>query len=385
MNLLIIGDRKPLNDSDLSFAAIREAGHDVTFLYRGPEYPFEFGIAVDDSRPLEQIAQIVREKQIDAIYFRVDWFDKLYTLHGRAIMETDFGVPIIFGYHCHTCHRTDLEAHSFEQADALVLLNQESKLWFNRLYGTDKPTMLMPSLLFPRRAWYDVPTKPKLSMADGKRHLVIPSNVIRCASVPAKLDPAVPIENYVIDRYDYLRLIEQLAKRGIIVHVYGKFVVQGGGDASDTERAYRAIANQYPGRVYFDGRVDQRDFATELSQYDGALLTGFVPYQPVPKFDHMNYQVRFNPVLAAGLPSFIPAGTTSCGERELKISGAGFVFTSFEHVVDLLANERKLRSASESARQLQGRHSMEPWVAPLMEFFAEVVERFQNRSSSQAA
>jgi hypothetical protein len=129
--------------------------------------------------------------------------------------------------------------------------------------------------------------------------------------------------------------------------------------------------------------VDQGDFATELSQYDAALLTGFVPYQPVPKFDHMNYQVRFNPVLAARLPAFIPAGTTSCGEREIRETRAGFVFDSIDSLVDTLHDAGQLARASNAAHSAQDRHSAEAWTPTLVEFFAKVIRR--NRSSSKAA
>jgi hypothetical protein len=385
MNLLILGDRKPLNDSDLSFACFAEASHDVTFLYRGAPYPLPFGVAVDETNVVDQIRSIVRSRKIDILYFRVDWFDKLYTQHGEAILNADFGVPMVFGYHCHTCQRTRLESLAIERADALVLLNPESQAWIEQLYGVHKPTMLMPSLLLPRRAWYDVPLKGKKSGYDHTPHVVIPSNAIRLAGVPERLDPAVPIENYVIDRYDYYRLTEQLARRGVAVHLYGKFQVQGGTDASVIEAVYRDLAKRYPGFIHFEGRVDQREFATELSQYDGALLTGFVPYQPVPKFDHMNYQVRFNPVLAARLPSFVPAGTTSCGEREVHQSGAGTIFGSIDQLVAQLGNQRLLFSAGQAAHAAQERHSFEPWVEPLCKFFAGVKAAGRIRSSSRAA
>ncbi len=385
MNLLIIGDRKPLNDSDLALSVFRDAGHDTTFLYRGPEYPLDFGIPVEEGRVIDQIGEIVSSKSIDVIYFRVDWFDKLYTLHGRAILDADFGVPIVFGYHCHTCCPTDFEAHSFANADALILLNAESQGWFESRYAIQQPTRCVPSLFLPKKDWYDVPLASKLSKADGRRHVVIPSNVLRVAAVPEKLDPAVPIESAIIDRYDYVRLIEQLAKRELIVHVYGKFAAHNGQMIEQVERAYRALASQYPTRVHFHGRVDQAAFATELSQYDAALLTGYVPYQPVPKFDHMNYQIRMNPVLAARLPMLIASGTGAWTERELKRSGAGFVFNSFENLAETLKNEKKLLAASEAAVQLQASHNAEAWVEPMTSFFAVVVESYQNRSSSQAA
>jgi hypothetical protein len=382
VNILILGDRKPLNDSDLAFATLADAGQ-VTFLYRGAPYPLPFGIAADEANIVSQIKRIVAEKRIDVIYFRVDWFDKLYQAHGREIFDTHFGVPMVFGYHCHTCHRTPLEAFAIENADALVLLNEESQTWIESLHGIAKPTLLVPSLLLPKRAWYDVPLRSKLSATDGLSHVVIPSNAIRTASIPEKLDANVPLENYVLDRYDYLRLCEQLLRRGVAVHIYGKFQVQGGSDGSAAEATYRALADRFSGRLHFPGRVDQRDFATELSQYDAALLTGFVPYQPVPKFDHMNYQVRFNPVLAARLPSFIPAGTTSCGEREIEQTGAGFVFDSIDGLVDTLHDDGALAKASNAAHSAQDRHSAEAWTSMLVDFFAKAVRR--NRSSSKAA
>ena len=385
MNILILGDRKPLNDSDHAFDAFAGAGHAVTFLHRGHSYPHAFGVVIDEADAIGHLRKLVRERAVDVIYFRVDWFDKLYQQHGRAILASDFGVPIVFGYHCHTAHRTELEASSIARADALMLLNGESQRWIESLYDIRKPTLLVPSLLLPRRAWYDVPLLPKKSAVDGVPHVVIPSNAIRLAGVPDVLDPNVPVENHVIDRYDYLRLIEQLVRRGVHVHLYGKFFGQGRRDAAAVEATYRTIDERFAGRLHFEGRVDQRAFATELSQYDGALLTGFVPHQPVPRFDHMNYQVRFNPVLAARIPSFIPAGTTSCGEREIRETGAGFVFESFEELVTIARDDGRLAAASNAAHDAQARHSFEAWIEPTVDFFAGVVARYRNRWSSRAA
>jgi hypothetical protein len=385
MNLLILGDRKPLNDSDDAFATLIEAGHRVTFLHGGATSSLPFAMLADEGSLIEHIRSTVRERKIDVIYFRVDWFDKLYARHAATIFAADFGVPIVFGYHCHTCHRTPLEALSLARADALVLINEESRAWFADAYGISKPTMLVPSLFLPRRSFYEVPLRSKRSASDGVPHVVIPSNVIRTANVPAKLDPNVPIENYVLDRYDYLRLCEQLLRRGVAVSVYGKFSVQGNTDASAAEAAYRKLAEGFAGRLHFPGRVDQRDFATELSQYDAALLTGFVPYQPVPRFDHMNYQLRLNPVLAARLPSFVPAGTASCMEREIADTRAGFIFESIDEVADRLHDDAAMQRASNAAHAAQDRHSFEHWSPGMADFFGQVVRSHQNRSSARAA
>lgn len=384
MNLLILGDRKPLNDSDDAFTTFSEAGHHVTFLHGGSASTLLFAVLADETNLVGQIRSIVRERKIDAIYFRVDWFDKLYQKHAQAIFATDFGVPIVFGYHCHTCHPTPLESMSFARADALVLLNEESQGWLESVHGA-RPTMLMPSLFLPRRKFYDVPLRSKRSAIDGVPHVVIPSNAIRLTNVPATLDPNVPLETYVLERYDYLRLCEQLLRRGVAVSIYGKFNMQGSSDASRVEATYRALADRFAGRLHFPGRVDQRDFSTELSQYDAALLTGYTPHQPVPRFDHMNYQLRFNPVLAARLPSFIPRGTGSYMEREIAETGAGFVVDSIDEIADRLHDDAGMQRASNAAHAAQDRHSFEHYTTALSAFFQQAARSYQNRSSSRAA
>ena len=94
----------------------------------------------------------------------------------------------------------------------------------------------------------------------------------------------------------------------------------------------------------------------------------------------MNYQLRMNPTLAAGLPMLVAKGTGSWLEREISTSGAGLVYESFDEVLPFLQDRAALGRASQAAICLQERHSFDYWIDPLMHFFGDVVGHFRVRT-----
>ncbi|MCK4822438.1 DUF115 domain-containing protein, partial [bacterium] len=374
MNILIIGARKPKNAMDLGYPAFETLGHIYVYLYDGIEYPLRGGIQVNKGDIINQLRSIISHYRINILYFRADWYDAIYKEAARQVFSANLGVPKVFGYHCHTACPNELEEFVFSRADAFVLLNEEALTYFSGTYGVSKPYFLMPSLLFPPRSWYDTFSKlPKLSACDGGSHCVIPSAVIRLSGLASERVPLVPIENFLCERYDYYQIVQNLAARQIHVHVYGKFVKFPLGYARDVEQVYRELeANS--SYIHLEGVLPEKEFTVVLSQYDFAILLGFLPGYIVPKFDHMNYQGRLNSVLAAGLPIFVAKGTSADLEREISESGAGFVFDSFEDLKNEISNSDFMHSASKAAIDLQERDSFEAWMEPLCQFFQEVIE-----------
>ncbi|MDY6986512.1 MAG: glycosyltransferase [Thermodesulfobacteriota bacterium] len=376
MNIIILGDRKVHVGGDLGYPTLEDLGHNYVYLYHGEEYPSKSGVPLDSHALESQIQQLVSQHDIDILYFRADWFDVMFREEAGRIFSLDLGIPKVVGYHCHTAHPNEIEKLVFSHADGYVLLNQESLTHFSATYGILKPHFLMPSLLLPPKSWYECPKLPKRSAADGQIHCAIPSAAIRLSGPPIEKHPLVPIENYLYDRYDYSQIIQQLSHQNIHVHVYGRFVQFPSGYSSQVERIYRTFEAMGP-YIHFEGTTSTEDFSTALSQYDFAILTGFYPRQIVPWFDHMNYQLRFNSVLAAGLPIFVAAGTSSALEREILASHAGFVFETFDDLKAEASDRNFMESATEAVFRLQERHSFEAWAAPLVQFFNQVKEDYR--------
>jgi hypothetical protein len=373
MNILIMGSRKTQNAADLGYPAIKASGHNYVYLYKGDEYPYEGGIQVDRGNIEKQVHQIISQHDIDVLFFRAEWFDAMYQEEARCVFSLNLGIPRIFGYHCHTSYPTELEKFVFSQADAFVLLNKEALTYFSETYGVSKPYFLMPSLFLPPRSWYDRWRRlPKLSASDGEIHCVIPSAAIRLSGLPNERHQLVPMENYLCDRYDYYQIVQKLAESQIHVHVYGQFVNFSSGYSSEVDQVYRDLEASSP-YIHFEEKLAEAEFTMALSQYDFAILTGFLPRQIVPKFDHMNYQLRFNSVLAAGLPIFVAQGTSAALEREISSSGAGLVFDTFENLKIKASDPEFMHSATEAAISLHERHSFEAWVNPLVKFFQQVI------------
>lgn len=373
-NILIIGSRKPKNGMDLGYPAFETLGHDYVYLYEGEEYPYQAGIEINRGDIASQLISIVSQYKIHILYFRADWYDSIYKEEARRVFAHNLGVPKVFGYHCHTAYPNELEKFVFSRADAFVLLNEEALTYFSETYGISKPYFLMPSLLLPPLSWYDQFEKlPKLSESDHEIHCVIPSAAIRLSGLPSEKHSLVPIENYLCDRYDYYQIVQQLAGKQIHVHMYGEFVKFPSGYARDVEQVYRDLEASSP-YIHLTGTLAEEEFTMALSQYDFAILTGFLPSQIVPRFDHMNYQGRLNSVLAAGLPVFVARGTTAALEREISETGAGFVFDTFEDLKARASAPEFMHFATKATVGLKERHSFESWVAPLCSFFQEVIE-----------
>ena len=82
----------------------------------------------------------------------------------------------------------------------------------------------------------------------------------------------------------------------------------------------------------------------------------------------------------------MPAETTSCGEREFRASGAGFVFDSFDELATIVRDDGLLAAAAvNAAHDAQERHSFEAWIDPIVSFFGDVVTRDRDRCRSLAA
>lgn len=318
------------------------------------------------------IRQIVVEHEINILYLRGDWFDRTIADLGVEIFSYDYGIPKVFGYHCHTGLPNDTERFMFAQADGLVLLNEESYDYFQSVYGISVPYVLVPSLYFPNHAWYNHPRREKLSGSLGGMHCVIPTAVIRLSHIPRKRHPLVPFNNYIFDRYDYYQLVQQLARQEIHVYTYGRFREHLKGYSEQVESIYRDLEKHSP-YIKFMGLVSPDTFQAEISQYDFTIFTGYQPGQVVPVFEHMNYQVRFNPALAAQLPIMVAQGTGNALEREVREKGVGYVFTSFEDLKARVSTGDFLARTTELCRNAQNEHSNERWMPELIRFFQEVL------------
>lgn len=375
-NILVIGDSKPQSDSDLSFNKFDELGHDFHFLYLGKKSLQKKSEKISITKFISQVERIIREKQISIIYLRADWFDTTFLYFSKVIVSYDFGVPVVVGYHCHTAKANQLEQYVLEHADAHIFINEVSKEYFHRIYSLNKPYILVPSLFLPNLEWYRIPLKDKLSSNSDELHCVIPTSAIRIATPPEKEHEKIHIENYLFDRYDYYQVIKKLIREKIHVHIYGNFKAPLKGYSRITEEIYKNLKkNEFGDYFHIEGFYRKSDFNSELSKYDFAVFTGFIPNQEVPPFEHMNYQVRFNPTLAANLPVFVAKNTGLEMEKELTKNQQGYIFSSFYDLKKVASDRQSLGKMAEKCRSSQKLHSNDFWMPKIRDFFSEVINQ----------
>lgn len=380
-NILIIGDSKPQSDSDQSFNIFTQYGYDFCFLNLGKTSSQLKSKRLNPYRFIRQIQNLIIKKNITVIYLRADWFDAVFLYYAKAICSFNFGIPLIVGYHCHTAKKNNLEKFVLENADAHIFINNESQEYFHDIYDLCQPFFIVPSLFLPNLEWYDIRLKEKLSDKDGEIHCVIPTSAIRIATPPMKQHDKIHIENYLYDRYDYYQIIKKLIREKIHVHIYGNFKAPLKGYSKITEEIYRILKNNEFGEFFhIEGFYKKNDFNSELSKYDFAIFTGFIPNQEVPPFEHMNYQVRFNPTLAAELPVFMAANTGGAMEGELNKHGQGYIFHSITDITKVACDSEKMSAMKIKCKKAQKFHSNDYWMPKMLTFFKKIAEEYSSSS-----
>jgi hypothetical protein len=379
MNLLIISDSKTINNVDESFNLFKNTFKEYYYLCTKALNSNLNSIEIIQDNFEAQLKDIIISKKINVIYLRTDWFFETFKIYSSSIIKIKekLNVPFILGYHCHTAKLNHHEITTFTNADGFVLINQESLNYFQKYFCLDKKNVfLMDSIYLPKNEWYKKDLKNKLSKQDGKLHCVIPSSVLRISALPSKIDPYVAVENYILDRYDYLQIIQKIASERIHVHLYGEFVEYGIGKSKRIELIYKKYCNSP--YIHYEGNPPSEEFIKEISQYDFCILNGFLPNQIVPEFDQMNYQIRFQSVLAAELPIAVAKNTAKSFEKIIERSKIGIIFNNFSELNNFKFSD-KIEIFKSNIIQEQIKHSFEYYVSSLSIFLKNV--SFKNQKN----
>jgi len=379
-SLLVIGDSKKSNESDNGFNIYEK--YDIKVVFLTPSKKTSFQGLCYSLTPLnieKKIHVIIKKHKIDLIYLRGDWFDLTIKIYAEKIFSMNLSIPIVFGYHCHTAKITDLEKNIINNADGLVLLNKWAENYFmNECNISDKNIFLVPSLFLPNLDFYKRSLQKRKSSSDGYLHCVIPTGVIRNSSLPDRLNKSIHIENFLFERYDYYTVIKNLAERDIKVHIYGKFHGHSKAKTKMTKFIYEMLKKNYPDYVFYHGFYYGEDFAREISKYDFTIMTGIIPGQISPPFEHMNYQVRLNTILAAKLPIFIAENTYNYMEDLIESKKIGAVYNSFDCIKRIVNDRKLLDGFSKNIESIFIEHSNEFWVPLMINYFNTVKKQNNN-------
>jgi hypothetical protein len=389
VNILIIGDSKPANGSDSLFDMMQEIGHNCVLLhgYRKPNLNIKSN-KLSLINPIGQIKNTINQMSIDIIYIRGDWFDEVILNYSQAIVSANYNVPVVVGYHCHTALTTEVESSLFTLGDGYILINEYAKKYFEELYKLqEKPISVIPSLFLPNSEFYkkQVNTKYEKKTQKSEYHCVIVSGVIRISGLPKKLiRNEIHHENYIYDRYDYYQICKYLAANEIHVHLYGKYYAQQGLNVSNVKFVYEKLQAEFPEYIHYEGYYSGIDFVDEISRYDFTIMNGMLPDQLTPPFEHMNYQVRMNPILAARLPIFVARNTYSYLEDLITEKEIGLVFENINDIKRTLSDSKRMASFSKNISNVQMEHSNEYWVSEYISLFDKVIAGFESFTKPQS-
>ena len=370
-NILVIGDSNKSNRSDKAFNLYSKYGLNVTYL--SPKRSTDFKGESHTLSPFyldAKINKIVKNNNISLIYLRGDWFDNTILIYADKIISLTLNIPIVFGYHCHTAMLTATEKKIIENADGLILLNKQAEEHFKNCCNISNiPVLNVPSLFFPNKSFYNE-FKDVSLIDDNYIHCVIPTGVIRLSSIPKKFDKNIHYENFLFERYDYYNVIKNLVMRGIKVHLYGDF--HDHGENNMTEAVYKKLSHEFEGMIFFHGFYRGNNFVNEISKYHFTVMTGLVPNSIAPPFEHMNYQVRLNVILAARVPVFVAKGTYGYMEDLINKEKIGSVFDSFDHLSHLVKNSKKMKNYRSNIEKVLIKHSNEYWVPKIAQFLKQI-------------
>ena len=220
-----------------------------------------------------------------------------------ALLREGSPVPVVRHYKEHYLQAHEDERTCLEQSRGVVLLNEESRRFFDERYRLPERVVCLDADPLPARYHAGEPG-PKLSRVDGRPHLLIAGTATDDGG-----------------RYDYRALIHALTAAGAHVHLYGQFRrLQSTGQMTNAPAvadAYREAGGD--GRLHFHAPVGPAEFVAAWSPYDAGLLHNPSPDDP---FRTLNLPNRYSAYLAAGLAVAMPAGAMPAMERHLVALGA---------------------------------------------------------------
>tara|TARA_B100000886_G_C20414528_1_gene488653 strand:+ start:1279 stop:2409 length:1131 start_codon:yes stop_codon:yes gene_type:complete len=350
---------------------------DITFLYWsgrlgifGSNYPYNNGVRLHNFTKMSFIRRIIIKQNIDIIYFFTDVGFPVYKKFAKRIFKTNFGIPKVFAMHNHLLKKTDYEKAVIKNADGYVFLNKESFEFYNQAFSLTNPVTFIPSLYLPKFSTYKTFIgQEKLSNKDKEIHVAMGGRFITS-------NPNVDIKNYYNqERYDFINLCIELAKRKVHCHIFGDYVFIPNGRkpvvSSAVKSHYEYLIKNY-NYIHYEGVPSNFEYV--LSRYDFFICKGFLPNYNVDFYEHINYQARFNSALIASLPLIIATGTDKTLEEQVNENGGGIVFEDFDILQKELVKVLKDKNLI-SMEKIKKINSFDAWVDQLKLFFSKVIER----------
>ena len=262
MRLLVLGALGPYPER---MAAFTRDGHRLWYLSTEwlpdilREVPWEaverFAVEASPEQRARVARKWVERHQIEAVYSLLNVWDGSNAVTA-ALLRGGSPVPVIRHYKEQYLRADEDERTCLEQSRGVVLLNEESRRFFEGLYRLPERVICLDGDPLPVR-YHAGELRPKLSVADGRPHLLIAGTATDDGG-----------------RYDYRELVRRLTAAGAHVHLYGQFRrLQPSGQMANVPEVadgYRRVGAE--GRLHIHAPVRPEEFVTAWSPCDAGLL-----------------------------------------------------------------------------------------------------------------
>lgn len=329
--------------------------------------PLSFG-SVRDLRAGRNMVHDIRDARPDVIYGLLNW-PAIPLL--SDVLDANLDIPLIFHFKEGTTFAQmgglwpDL-VRVLTGADGIVFINEENREWYaHALDGAIDPsrTLILDGDL-PKADWMTDDWQPKLSALDGEVHTV-------CTGRPMGVD-----------------FVDELAKLGIHLHVYGRnFWIEEQPDQQALRRA--AAVSRW---VHLHDEVEPQDWVRELSRYDAGWLHVFESHNGGDlmsnhHWNDLNLPARLGTYATAGLP-WILRDNRAYGrvavERIARALDLGILFTSPEHLREQLAEARLRDQLTANARATRSAFAFDSHVDTLIDFMKATIADRKGRRTIKA-
>jgi glycosyltransferase involved in cell wall biosynthesis len=365
LRILLVGELAYNADS---VVALEEQGHRLFGLWMPDPYwfntvgPLPFGHCenLDPARLRDEIARVAP----DVVYALLNW--QAVPFAHRVLCENP-GIPFV--WHFKEGPFICLEKGTWRElvtlctrADGTIFSSPQMADWFaaTGIRGAGPQLVLDGDL--PKRDWFVDRRSPRLSLADGELHTVVPGR-------PIGLHP---------------RSVAELAAQRIHLHFYGDFTH---GQWREWIDATKRVA---PGYLHLHDNVDQRGWVSEFSRYDAGWLHYFKSDNAGElrraNWDDLNYPARIGTLMAAGLPLIQRdnRGAIVAAQALARELDVGVFCSELGELGERLRDAPRMDALRANAWRHRDRFTFDHHVPRLVGFFRDVIARCRGSRAVRA-
>jgi|GEM_PF-604206 len=242
-------------------------------------------------------------------------------------------IPLIRSYKEHRCRFVLDEKKALELSDALVLPSLRNTEILERIYSLD----LKSKTLIADEDWrssYVIDyvrsiSVSKLSSIDGHPHVVILTGVATYGTHDYRRG----------SRYNYLKIIRELVKSRVYVHLHTKNIIERTGSSKiSLSNPYTKLAEEsefFKIEKPLDLEYNLEDYLI-LKRYDAGILHNYVEGEPISLFTKINIPNRLYEYQIADVLPIVISNTMLDVEDIIKDTGFGIIASDYSEVSEKL-------------------------------------------------